>query len=227
MSTVPLEQRRTEIAELLERMCTAAGAALRAATIALREDRPRLAERVLAGDVEIDELRAEVERRSLTAMALNAPVAGDLRTLVAAIRCAGDIERMGDLATHIARTVQRGRPVPDAARAIFVRMGEQGAEMADRAAEVARSRNVVLALELDRTDDIVDGYLRDVFELTLDPAWSHGVEAAVDVTLLARYYERFADHAVAVAQQVVYMVTGQDVAQVSAELDGGPTLDSV
>jgi len=221
MATVPLEQRRAEIAELLEQMCTAAGAALRTATVALREERPRLAERVLAGDAAIDELRAEVERQAVTAMALNAPVAGDLRTLVAAIRCAGDIERMGDLATHIARSVQRGRPVPDEARAVFVQMGEMGAEMADHAAEVARTRNVVLALELDRTDDIVDGYLRDVFELTLDPAWGHGVEAAVDVTLLARYYERFADHAVAVAKQVVYMVTGQPVEQVAAELDGG------
>jgi phosphate transport system protein len=93
--------------------------------------------------------------------------------------------------------------------------------MAERAAEVARTRNVLLALELDRTDDIVDDYLRDVFELTLDPAWRHGVEAAVDVTLLARYYERFADHAVAVAKQVVYMVTGRDVEQVAAELDVG------
>ena len=221
MATVPLEQRRTEIAELLEQMCTRAGAALRTATVALREDRPRLAERVLTGDVEIDQLRAEVERRAVTAMALNAPVAGDLRALVAAIRCAGDIERMGDLATHIARSVQRGRPLPDEARAIFVRMGELGAEMADRAAEVARTRNVLLALELDRTDDIVDDYLRDVFELTLDPAWGHGVEAAVDVTLLARYYERFADHAVAVAQQVVYMVTGQSVEQVAGQLDAG------
>jgi phosphate transport system protein len=224
MATV-LEQRRAEIAELLERMCTAAGAALRTATVARRDDRARLAERVLAGDAEIDELRAEVERRSVTAMALNAPVAGDLRTLVAAIRCAGDIERMGDLATHIARSVQRGRPLPDEARAIFVRMGELGAEMADRAAEVARTRNVLLALELDRTDDVVDGYLRDVFELTLDPGWGHGIEAAVDVTLLARYYERFADHAVAVAKQVVYMVTGQPVEQVSANLESGPALD--
>jgi phosphate transport system protein len=225
MATVPLEQRRTEIAELLERMCTAAGAAMRTATAALRENRPRLAERVLDGDAAIDRLRAEVEQQSFTAMALNAPVAGDLRALVAAIRCAGDIERMGDLATHVARSVQRGRPVPDEARAIFVRMGELGAEMADRAAEVARTRNVLLALELDRTDDTVDDYLRDVFELTLDPGWGHGVEAAVDVTLLARYYERFADHAVAVAQQVVYMVTGQPVEQVAAELDGGPAAD--
>ncbi|MGI5127017.1 phosphate signaling complex protein PhoU [Pseudonocardia sp. CA-107938] len=221
MATVPLEQRRTEIAELLEQMCTAAAAALRTATVALRDERPRLAERVVTGDAAIDDLRAEVERQALTAMALNAPVAGDLRTLVAAIRCAGDIERMGDLATHVARAARR-RPVPDAARSIFERMGELAAEMADQAAEVARTRNVLLALELDRMDDTVDRCLREVFELTLDPAWEHGVGAAVDVTLLARYYERFADHAVAVAKQVVYMVTGQQVEQVAAELSDPP-----
>lgn len=219
MGTVPLEQRRAEIAELLEQMCTAAGAALRTATCALREQRPRLAEQVLSGDAAIDELRVEVEHHALTAMALNAPVAGDLRTVVAAIRCAGDIERMGDLATHVARSVLRGCAVPAEAQAIFQRMGALGADMAETAAEVARTRNVLLAMELDRTDDAMDGYLRDVFELTLDPGWSHGVGAAVDATLLARYYERFADHAVSVAKQVVYMVTGQTVEQVAAALD--------
>src|SRR5436309_4568959 len=106
---IPLDQRRAEIAELLQRMCTAAAAALRTATVALRDGRTRLAEQVLSGDVTIDELRVAVEHHALTAMALNAPVAGDLRTFVAAIRCAGDIERMGDLATHVARSVQRGR----------------------------------------------------------------------------------------------------------------------
>ncbi len=218
MATVPLEQRRAEITELLDRMCTTAATALRTATLALRDRRPRLAEQVLSGDSAIDELRVEVEHHALTAMALNAPVAGDLRTVVAAIRCAGDIERMGDLATHVARSVQRGSSVPAEAQAIFLRMGELGADMADTAAEVARSRNVLLAMELERTDDTMDGYLRDVFELTLAPEWDHGVGAAVDVTLLARYYERFADHAVAVAAQVVYMVTGQTVEQVAAEL---------
>lgn len=220
MATVSLEQRRADIATLLERMCTAAGTALRAATVALRDERERLAEKVRSGDRAIDALRAEVEHQAVTTLALHAPVAGDLRTVVGAIRCAGDIERMGDLASHVAQIVQRGRPVPDEVRAIFVRMGELGADMADRAAEVARTRNVLLAIELERIDDTMDAWLRDVFELTLDPAWTHGVSAAVDVTLLARYYERFADHAVSVAKQVVYMVTGQTVEQVAAELDG-------
>jgi len=225
MAAVPLAQQRTEIAELLGRMCVTVGAALRQSTSALLDDRERLAAQVEAGNSAVEELRAKVEQLAITAMALHAPVAGDLRAVVAAIRCADDIARMGDLAKHVARTVRRqggARIVPDEARALFAEMGSLGAAMADKAAKVARDRNVVLALELDCDDDAMDQLLRDVFEMLLAPTWTHSVSAAVDVTLLARYYERFADHAVSVAKQVVYTVTGQTVDQVATELAMDP-----
>jgi len=86
--------------------------------------------------------------------------------------------------------------------------------LALKAAEVVTSRNVVMAVELDAEDDAMDHLHRDMFGVLMDDTWPWGVPAAVDVTLLARYYERFADHAVAVARETVYAVTGQEPAAI-------------
>jgi phosphate transport system protein len=212
VAVAPLPEQREVLSGLLSQMCTAAGEALRLATAALVNEQERLALRVQASDAEIDALRARVEEIAFESMALHAPVAGDLRAIVAAIRCAGDIERMGDLAKHVAATAARqarGTLVPSTAREVLVEMARLGCAMAAKAAEVARTRNVILAIELDSDDDAMDRLLRDVFAMLLDPAWDHGIGAAVEVTLLARYYERFADHAVSVAKEVVYTVTGK------------------
>jgi phosphate transport system protein len=164
---------------------------------------------VIIGDAKIDALRAQVEEIATDALLFHAPVAGDLRAAVAAIRAAGDLERMGDLALHIAEATQRGRPVPGEVCPDFHRMGCLAVDMALKTAEVARSRNVLLATELDADDDAMDGLHRHMFTVLMDPTWAHGVPAAVDLTLLVRYYERFADHAVLVAREIVYAVTGQ------------------
>ncbi|OLT01541.1 hypothetical protein BJF90_31040 [Pseudonocardia sp. CNS-004] len=89
-------------------------------------------------------------------------------------------------------------------------MGKVAVQLAVKAAEVVRTRNVVLAVELDTDDDAMDVLHREMMEVLMDQHWPHGVRAAVDITLLARYYERFADHAVVVAGETVYAVTGQE-----------------
>jgi len=213
MPPAPLPAQLDELSELLGRMCTAAAGALNRATAALLESRERLAAQVIAGDAAIDALRAQVEELACDALLFHNPVAGDLRAVVAAIRTAGDIERMGDLALHVADVVRIRHPepaLPDEVRPAFEEMGRVAVHLAVKAAEVARTRNVLLAAELDRDDDEMDVLHRGMFEVLMDPTWRHGIPTAVNVTLLARYYERFADHAVVVARETVYAVTGQE-----------------
>jgi phosphate transport system protein len=213
MPPAPLPQQLDELSELLGQMCTAAAGALQRATAALVESRERLAAQVVAGDAEIDALRARVEDLAGDALLFHAPVAGSLRAVVSAIHAAGDIERMGDLALHVAEVVRMRHPspaLPAEMRPTFAEMGRLAVQLALKAAAVVRTRNVIMAAELDADDDEMDVLHRDMFEMLMDPAWPHGIPVAVDVTLLSRYYERFADHAVVVARQTVYAVTGQE-----------------
>jgi phosphate transport system protein len=213
MPVAPLPQQLAELSELLGRMCTAAAGALSRATTALLESRERLAVQVIKGDTEIDTLRAQVEEVAGDALLFHNPVAGDLRAVVSAIRAAGDIERMGDLALHVAEVVRMRHPdpaLPAEVQPAFAEMGRVAVQLALKAADVVRSRNVLKAAELDSDDDAMDVLHRQMFEVLMDENWPHGVRAAVDVTLLARYYERFADHAVVVARETVYAVTGQE-----------------
>ncbi len=213
MPVAPLPQQLAELSELLGRMCTAAAGALNRATSALLESRERLAVQVIKGDTEIDTLRAQVEELAGDALLFHNPVAGDLRAVVSAIRAAGDIERMGDLALHVAEVVQMRHPdpaLPAEVQPAFAEMGRVAVQLALKAADVVRSRNVLKAAELDSDDDAMDVLHRQMFEVLMDENWPHGVRAAVDITLLARYYERFADHAVVVARETVYAVTGQE-----------------
>jgi phosphate transport system protein len=206
----PLPRQLADLAQLLAEMASAAAAALQRATTALLDCRERLAQQVVAGDAAIDALRARVEDIATDALLFHAPVAGDLRAVVAAIRAADDMERMGDLALHVAQVAERGRAVPAEVRDDFAEMGRLAVAMALKTAEVASNRNVILAIELDADDDAMDRLHQHMFTVLMDPAWSHGVPVAVDLTLLARYYERFADHAVLVARGTVYAVTGQE-----------------
>jgi phosphate transport system protein len=182
------------------------------ATRALLEVDLQLAEEVISGDVRVDETRAASEEKAFALLALQAPVATDLRIVVAAIHGAGDIERMGDLALHVAQTARRRHPhpvLPAEVAGYFAEMGRVGVQLARKAAEVIRTRDLERAAELETDDDAMDDLHRHMFTVLMDRNWSHGVGPAVDITLLARFYERYADHAVAVARRIVYVVTGR------------------
>jgi phosphate transport system protein len=212
MAPPALPQLLDELSELLGRMCTEAATTLRAATAGLLDGRLRLAEKIIEGDAAMAGHRASVEKVATDALLFHAPVAGDLRRVVAAIRSSDDLGRMGVLARHVAEAaVRRGVAcaVPEQIRPTFAEMGRVGVALAFKAAEVVRSRNVVLAVELDRDDEEMDALHARLFEVLVDRRWPHGLTAAVDVTLLARYYERFADHAVLVADETVRAVTGE------------------
>ncbi|MGH3929208.1 MAG: phosphate signaling complex protein PhoU [Pseudonocardiaceae bacterium] len=201
-----------QLGDHLAEMCTVVASAMEKATTALLERDLQLAEHVISHDVRIDDLRAIAEDRSYAALALQAPVATDLRVVLAAIHAAGDLERMGDLALHVARTVRRRHPahvLPEQVRPYFAEMGRVAVAVALKTGDVIRSRDLLLASELESDDDAMDDLHRHMFTVLMARDWPHGVAAAVDVTLLARFYERYADHAVSVARRVIYLVTGQ------------------
>lgn len=197
--------------KLVEMTRLVRSAMTRATTALLDADLP-LAEQVISGDEQINQLDAEIEETVFDLMARQQPVAGDLRTLITSLRMSGDMERMGDLAVHLAKTARRRHPdpaVPPQVSVIVLEMGHVAERMAAKAGSVIASRDVAMALELDGDDDAMDRLHRKLFDVLLSPKWRHGVEPAVDITLAGRYFERFADHAVHVAENMVYLVTGQ------------------
>lgn len=206
------QEQLDELADALAGMCDQVAAAMGKATQALLEVDLRLAEEVISDDLAVDETRATAEERAFALLALQAPVATDLRVIVSAIHGAGDIERMGDLALHVAQTARRRHPhpvLPDEVVPYFAEMGRVGVELATKAGEVIRSRDLTAAEQLENDDDAMDDLHRHMFTVLMDASWPHGVGPAVDITLLARFYERYADHAVAVARRIVYVVTGR------------------
>jgi phosphate transport system protein len=206
------QEQLDQLAETLASMCDEVAGAMEKATRALLEADLHLAEQVISDDVQVDEIRAGAEERAFGLLALQAPVATDLRIVVAAIHGAGDVERMGDLALHVARAARRRHPqpvLPDEVAPYFAEMGRVAVALATKAAEVIRTRDVATAAQLEQDDDAMDDLHRHMFTVLMDRSWSHGVGPAVDITLLARFYERYADHAVAVARRIVYVVTGQ------------------
>jgi phosphate transport system protein len=170
------------------------------------------AEEVIAADDRIDHMQHELDGRIIEIIARQQPVASDLRALVTALRMSADLERMGDMAHHVAKITRLRHPqgaVPTELLKTIEEMGKVAKTIADKAGAVINSRDVDKALELERDDDEMDILHRKLFTILLDDSWEHGVETAIDITLIGRYYERFADHAVSVARRVYFLVTGK------------------
>jgi phosphate transport system protein len=209
------ESYREELDDLnscLVAMANSVGSAMSTATTALLDADVALADLVIAGDEEIDATRESVEQRCFTLLARQQPVAGDLRTITTAMRIVSDLERMGDLAVHIAKVARMRFPdhaVPQDVRPQFLEAGHVAEMLITKAATVIAKLDVEAATQLEADDDLMDQLHRQLFRELLSDDWPHGIESAIDVTLLGRYYERFADHAVSVARRVVYLVTGE------------------
>jgi phosphate transport system protein len=209
-----------KISEQLVEMTRLAGSAISGATRALLDADLHLAESVIAADEQIDALRRELDDRSIDLLARQQPVATDLRMVVTAMRMSSDLERMGDLARHVAKVARLRYPnsaIPPVMRSTVLEMGQVAERIVAKAGSVIAGKDIESALALERDDDEMDRLHRDMFGMLLDGKWTHGTEAAVDATLVSRYYERFADHAVSVARRVVYLVTGEW--QTEADLD--------
>jgi phosphate transport system protein len=193
-------------------MCSMVATAMELATRSLLDTDLGLAEQVIGDDTKVDEARSACEEHAYALLALQAPVASDLRSVLAAIHAAESLERMGDLALHVAKAARRRHPqpvLPEQVRPYFAEMGRVAVELAREAEQVILSKDIQQARALERADDEMDDLHRHLFSVIMDKDWPHGVASAVDVTLLGRFYERFADHAVSVAKRVVFVVTGR------------------
>ncbi|WP_124708329.1 phosphate signaling complex protein PhoU [Gordonia insulae] len=197
---------------ILGEMCDLAGAAMARATQALLQADLAVAEEVITDNDRMNELSARAEEQAFALLALQAPVAGDLRGIVSGFQIVADVDRMGALALHVAKVARRRHPakaLPEEVNGYFAEMGRLAVQLAQTAREVLTTQNPQDAIRLQEDDDAMDDLHRHLFTVLMDREWSHGVAAAVDVTLLGRYYERFADHAVLIGRRVVFQATGQ------------------
>ena len=200
------------LADHLAGMCGMVADAMDLATKALLDADLAIAEQVISDDAKVDEARSVCEEQAYALLALQAPVATDLRTVLAAIHAAESLERMGDLALHVAKAARRRHPqpvLPDSVKPYFAEMGRVALKLAHQAEQVIHTKNIDQARALEDADDEMDDLHRHLFTVIMDKDWPHGVASAVDVTLLGRFYERFADHAVSVAKRMVFVVTGR------------------
>jgi len=186
--------------------------AVRNASNALIDADLALAESVISADEQLDSKQLELEQRAVNLLARQQPVATDLRVLVTSFKIAMELERMGKLARHLAKLARMRYPnrvVPDEVTPTIIDMAHVADLLITKVRTVLQTRDPDLAAQLDVDDDEMDRLHRHLFEVILAPVWSHGVEAAVDVTLCGRFYERFADHAVTVGRRVIYLATGE------------------
>ncbi len=202
-----LEQLSAQLGE----MCGLAGAAMERATQALLQADLVLAEQVISDHEQISAMSVRAEESAFVLLALQAPVAGDLRAIVSAIQIVADVDRMGALALHVAKIARRRHPqhaLPEEVNGYFAEMGRVAVELGNSAQEVLVTHDPEKAARIGEEDDAMDDLHKHLFSVLMDREWKHGVTAAVDVTLLSRFYERFADHAVEIARRVIFQATG-------------------
>jgi phosphate transport system protein len=196
----------------LVRMARLAAQMMTNASIALHQNDLALAGVVIAGCDQMNAMHDDREQRCVILLALQAPVAGDLRVVIAALHASDHLKRMGNLARHIAVIARVKHPNPMVAgevRPVLARMGLLASQLAEDAATAIEHQDPLSGCRLAVSDDEVDALRRHLFGILFADDWPHGVERAVDAALIGRYYERFSDHAVSIARQVCYMTTGR------------------
>jgi phosphate transport system protein len=199
-----VQHRLVEIAELV-------AISIEGAVHAFNESDVSRAEEVIENDSRIDGLTVELDELAITILARQQPVARDLRIVVSALRISASLERMGDMAEHIAQLARSRFPeraVPRGLRSTFAEMGRLDVEIARKLAELLRTEDTKLAEEIRDEDDLIDDLHLSVFDKVLGETWKGETAATVDATLASRYHERFADHAVSIAKKVQYLATG-------------------
>ncbi|MHB1172020.1 MAG: phosphate signaling complex protein PhoU [Lacisediminihabitans sp.] len=203
-----------ELREVQERLVEIAGlveVSIENATRAFNESNVSLAETVIADDAKIDDAAIALDELAINILARQQPVARDLRIVVSALRISASLERMGDMAEHIAQLARYRFPdkvVPKSLRGTFRELGALDVAIAKKLTELLRTEDVRLAEEIRNDDDQIDALHLSVFDKVLGETWKGAVVATVDATLASRYHERFADHAVSIAKKVQYLATG-------------------
>ena len=200
------------VTQTLSELSSLVSSAITQATHALLTADLSEAEAVIAADDRVDEIQHELDARIIDIIAPQQPVASDLRALVTALRMSADLERMGDMAHHIAKITRLRHPgaaVPSELLLTIEEMGKVARLISDKVGGVINSKDIDKALEVEKDDDEMDLLHRRLFTALLEPSWPHGIETAIDMTLIGRYYERYADHAVSVSRRIHFQVTGK------------------
>jgi phosphate transport system protein len=193
-------------------MCGLAGTAMQRATQALLQADIGIAETVIRDHANLVTRAAQTESDAFSLLALQAPVAADLRTVLNCVKNVADVDRMGALALHVAKIAHRRHParaLPEEVNGYFAEMGRIAVNIGHAAKDVVLSTDPDKAEKLAEDDDAMDALHRHLFTVLMDRHWPHPISTAVDVTLLSRYYERFADHAVEIGQRTLFQATAR------------------
>lgn len=185
--------------------------AMEHAAEALRNGDLVLAEQVIDDDEEINELQREIDEQAVTLLARQAPVAGDLRMILSAMRVAQTLERQGDLARHVAR-IARSRypesPVPEPIFSLLVEMADYAAAAGREVVDLVGSNDLNIAMRIEDNDAKLDELQRRTYRMAVDEQYELTRQQVIDATLLGRFLERFGDHSTSVARRVGYIVNG-------------------
>jgi phosphate transport system protein len=209
------QQELREVQERLIEIAALVAVSIDNATRAFNESNVALAETVIADDDKIDVAALELDELAINILARQQPVARDLRIVVSALRISASLERMGDMAEHIAQLARYRFPdkvVPKSLRSTFAELGQLDVAIANKLVELLKTEDLVLAEEIRNDDDRIDELHLSVFDKVLGETWKGAAVDTVDATLASRYHERFADHAVSIAKKVQYLATGDWVA---------------
>ena len=200
-----VQQRLVEIAELVAE-------AMRKATTAFQDSDITLAEQVIEEDARIDELALTLDELSIQILARQQPVARDLRVVVSSLRISASLERMGDMAEHLAQLTRYRFPekvIAKGLRTTFKEMGELDIKIAEKLIKMLKSQELKQLESVRDLDDKIDALHLSVFDKVLSDTWGGTSMDTVDATLASRYYERFSDHAISIARKVTYLSTGE------------------
>jgi len=206
-----------DIRRLLVAMAEAVRTAMRDGTTSLLTTDAELAQQVIAADALVNEDHRRVEENTYALLARQSPVASDLRLIFTALHIAADVERMGDLAKHVAKVGLRRHPspaVPASLTSVISGMAEVADRIAAKISTVLANPDALDAATLGLDDDEMDRLNEVLFTIVLGEGWRDGVECAVDGAMLARFYERYADHAVNAGRRMYFLVTGRTLTEV-------------
>jgi phosphate transport system protein len=205
-------QQLADLTVQLGEMCGLAVVAMKRATQALLDADIVAAEEVIRDHGRMVAMRAHAEKEAFALLALQQPVAGELRAVMSAIQITADTERMGALAVHVAKIVRRECPkhvLPEEVGQGFAEMANVAIALGDSAKQALLGHDPQKAAQLHEQDDAMDELYHRLFGLLTDREWEHSISTGVQTALLGRFYERFADHAVEVGRRVIFMVTGE------------------
>ncbi len=205
------QQELREVQERLIEISTLVAVSIDNATRAFNDSNVSLAEQVIADDDKIDSAALALDELAINILARQQPVARDLRIVVSALRISASLERMGDMAEHIAQLARYRFPdkvVPKSLRSTFAELGSLDVAIANKLVELLKSEDLALAEEIRNDDDRIDALHLSVFDKVLGETWKGAAVDTVDATLASRYHERFADHAVSIAKKVQYLASG-------------------